>query len=33
MVIDALLICFGEDCRANDGSESRPYFMSAKLNV
>ena len=33
MVIDALLICFCEDCRANDGSESRPYYMHDSLKA
>jgi len=31
MVIDTLLLCFCEDCQLNDGSEEKPYFMSASL--
>ncbi len=31
MVIDALLICFCIDCRVNDGSPERPYYMSSSL--
>lgn len=31
MVIDALMVCFCEDCRANDGSEERPYYMHNSL--
>ena len=30
-VIDALLLCFCEDCELNDGSEESPYFMSTSL--
>lgn len=33
MVIDAIMVCFCEDCRANDGSEERPYYMSNSLKV
>lgn len=31
MVIDAILVCFCEDSKANDGSEDRPYYMSSSL--
>jgi solute carrier family 44 protein 1 (choline transporter-like protein) len=31
MVIDAVMVCFCEDCKANDGSEDRPYYMSNSL--
>lgn len=31
MVIDAIMVCFCEDCRANDGSDERPYYMSSSL--
>ncbi|RNA43074.1 choline transporter 1 isoform X2, partial [Brachionus plicatilis] len=31
MVIDAIMVCFCEDCRANDGSAERPYYMSSSL--
>ncbi|ESP02472.1 hypothetical protein LOTGIDRAFT_237969 [Lottia gigantea] len=31
MAIDALFICFIEDCDMNDGSAKKPYFMSAQL--
>lgn len=31
MVVDALMVCFCEDCRANDGTPERPYFMSDSL--
>jgi len=31
MVIDAMMVCFCEDCKANDGSVERPYFMSNSL--
>ena len=33
MVIDAILVCFCEDIKANDGSEDRPYYMSSSLKV
>jgi hypothetical protein len=33
MVIDAMLVCFSEDCRANDGTTERPYYMSNSLRV
>jgi len=29
--VNTLLLCFCEDCRINDGSESRPYFMGRSL--
>ncbi|XP_076441381.1 choline transporter-like protein 1 isoform X2 [Babylonia areolata] len=31
MVMDALLLCFCEDCDLNDGSPERPYFASKRL--
>ncbi|XP_074643007.1 choline transporter-like protein 1 isoform X2 [Tubulanus polymorphus] len=31
MVVDTLLLCFCEDCRINDGSPGREYFMSSTL--
>ncbi|CAF0712788.1 unnamed protein product [Brachionus calyciflorus] len=31
MVIDAIMVCFCEDCKANDGSDERPYYMSGSL--
>ncbi|KAK7508117.1 hypothetical protein BaRGS_00000356, partial [Batillaria attramentaria] len=31
MVMDALLLCFCEDCDMNDGSVERPYFCSKRL--
>jgi len=31
MVIDALMVCFCKDCEENDGSASRPYYMSQSL--
>ncbi|ESO00101.1 hypothetical protein HELRODRAFT_192732 [Helobdella robusta] len=31
MVVDALLICFCEDCQKNDGTPGREYFMSHSL--
>ena len=33
MVMDALLLCFCEDCDMNDGSPDRPYFASKRLMV
>ena len=27
------MVCFCEDCRANDGSEERPYYASNSLKV
>ena len=33
MVIDALMVCFCEDSRANDGSEERPFYMHNSLKV
>jgi len=33
MVVDALLLCFCEDCQMNDGSEERPYYMNSSLMV
>ncbi|KAL8598964.1 hypothetical protein ACOMHN_006774 [Nucella lapillus] len=33
MVMDALLLCFSEDCDLNDGSPDRPYFASKRLMV
>jgi len=33
MVVDALLLCFCEDCKLNDGSEDRPYYMNSSLMV
>ncbi|XP_046365305.1 choline transporter-like protein 1 [Haliotis rufescens] len=33
MVIDALLLCFCEDCDMNDGSPERPFFASKDLMV
>ena len=33
MVIDAMLVCFSEDCKANDGTTERPYYMSNSLRV
>ena len=33
MVIDAIMICFCDDCKTNDGSEEHPYFMSNSLKV
>lgn len=33
MVVDALLLCFCEDCKMNDGSAERPYFMNDSLMV
>lgn len=31
MVVDALLLCFCEDCQMNDGSPGREYFMNPTL--
>lgn len=31
MVVDALLLCFCEDCQMNDGSPGREYFMNPSL--
>ncbi|XP_064625712.1 choline transporter-like protein 1 [Lineus longissimus] len=31
MVIDALLLCFCEDCQINDGTPGREYYMSSSL--
>jgi len=31
MVVDALLLCFCEDCQMNDGSPGKEYFMNASL--
>ncbi|XP_076462742.1 choline transporter-like protein 1 [Babylonia areolata] len=31
MVMDALLLCFCEDCDMNDGSPERPYFANKRL--
>ncbi|XP_039264968.2 choline transporter-like protein 1 [Styela clava] len=31
MAIDTLLLCFCEDCRVNDGTPGREYFMSKSL--
>ncbi|XP_025111130.1 choline transporter-like protein 1 isoform X2 [Pomacea canaliculata] len=31
MTVDALLLCFCEDCDMNDGSLERPYFASKRL--
>ncbi|KYQ91635.1 solute carrier family 44 protein member 2 [Tieghemostelium lacteum] len=31
MSIDTILLCFCEDCARNDGSDSRPYYMSKSL--
>jgi len=33
MVVDALLLCFCEDCQINDGSAERPYYMNSSLMV
>ena len=33
MVVDALLLCFSEDCDINDGSAGREYYMNASLMV
>ena len=33
MVVDALLLCFCEDCQMNDGTEERPYYMNSSLMV
>jgi hypothetical protein len=33
MIIDSLLVCFCEDCKANDGTEERPYYMTNSLRV
>jgi choline transporter-like protein 2/4/5 len=29
--IDTLFLCFLEDCERNDGSESKPHYMSKRL--
>ncbi|XP_026725806.1 CTL-like protein 2 isoform X1 [Trichoplusia ni] len=31
MAVDALFLCFLEDCERNDGSPEKPYFMSKDL--
>lgn len=31
MVVDTMLLCFCEDCKLNDGSPEKPYFMSNSL--
>jgi len=31
MVVDTMLLCFCEDCKLNDGSPEKPYFMSDSL--
>lgn len=31
MTIDAIFLCFCEDCERNDGSTERPYYMSNSL--
>lgn len=31
MAIDTILMCFCEDCERNDGSQSKPYYMSEEL--
>jgi solute carrier family 44 protein 1 (choline transporter-like protein) len=31
MVVDALLLCFCEDCQMNDGSPGREYVMNSSL--
>jgi len=31
MAVDTLFLCFLEDCERNDGSSSKPYFMSKNL--
>jgi len=33
MVVDALLLCFCEDCQMNDGSPGKEYSMSSSLMV
>ena len=33
MVVDALLLCFCEDCKINNGSAEWPYYMNASLMV
>ena len=32
MVVDALLLCFCEDCKMNDG-DTKPYYMNESLMV
>lgn len=31
MAVDTIFLCFLEDCERNDGSPSKPYFMSEEL--
>lgn len=33
MAIDTIFLCFCEDCERNDGSASRPYYMSEELQA
>ncbi|WAR24164.1 CTL1-like protein [Mya arenaria] len=33
ITIDTIFLCFCEDCERNDGSASRPYFMSKNLMI
>lgn len=31
IAIDTMLLCFCEDCKSNDGSKERPYYMTDSL--
>jgi hypothetical protein len=31
IAIDTILLCFCEDCKSNDGSRERPYYMTDTL--
>jgi hypothetical protein len=31
MTIDTIFLCYCEDCDENDGSDTRPYYMSPEL--